>query len=52
VLSSATCSGYGTPIEYVQVKTSATVPTLLAYVGMPSSLALKGSATFRVPWTP
>jgi Flp pilus assembly protein TadG len=52
VSSGATCSGYGTPIDYVRVNTSATVPPLLAYIGMPSSLALKGSASFRVPWTP
>lgn len=52
VLSSASCTGYGTPIEYVQVKTSATVPALLAYVGMPASLALKGTATYRVQWVP
>jgi Flp pilus assembly protein TadG len=52
VASSAVCSGYGTPIEYVQVQTSALVPSYLAHVGMPASLALKGSAMFRVPWTP
>ena len=49
---STTCPGYGTPIEYVQVNTSATVPPLMAYIGMPSSLKLNGSASFRVPWTP
>jgi Flp pilus assembly protein TadG len=53
VASSATvCSGYGTPIEYVQVQTSATVPSYLAYAGMPANLVLRGSAMFRVPWTP
>jgi len=49
---STTCTGYGKPIEYVQVNTSATVPPLMAYIGMPSSLKLNGSASFRVPWTP
>ncbi len=52
VSRSTTCSGYGTPIEYVQVNTTATVPTLMVYIGMPSSLTLNGSASFRVPWTP
>jgi Flp pilus assembly protein TadG len=52
VTSATSCSGYGTPIEYVQVKTSATIPALLAYPGMPSSLTLHGSATYRVPWQP
>jgi len=52
VTSATTCSGYGTPIEYVQVSTSATVPAMLAYPGMPASLTLHGQASFRVPWTP
>jgi Flp pilus assembly protein TadG len=51
VTSATICAGYGTPIEYVQVQTSATSPPLLSYAGM-SSLNLKGSATVRVPWTP
>jgi Flp pilus assembly protein TadG len=52
VTSSTTCTGYGTPIEYVQVQTSATVPALLVYVGIASSLTLRGSASFRVQWIP
>jgi hypothetical protein len=52
VTSSTTCTGYGTPIEYVQVQTSATVPALLVYVGIASTLSLKGSASFRVQWIP
>jgi Flp pilus assembly protein TadG len=51
VTSGSTCSGYGTPITYVQVTTSATIPVFLAYPGMPSSLTLHGAATYRVPWT-
>ena len=51
VSGSSACSGYGTPIEYVQVQTSATVPPLMAFTGI-SSLTLKGKALFRVPWTP
>jgi len=51
VTSTTTCSGYGTPIEYVQVHTTATAPPLLAYSGI-SSLSLQGYATFRVMWSP
>jgi hypothetical protein len=51
VASSATCSGYGTPIEYVQVQTSATVNPLLSWVGI-SSRTLTATASFRVSWTP
>lgn len=51
VSSSATCSGYGTPIEYVQVTTSATVNPLLSWAGISPS-ALTGKASFRVAWTP
>jgi Flp pilus assembly protein TadG len=51
VTSSTTCSGYGTPIEYVQVQTSATLTPLFSYAGI-STLTLKGNATVRVPWTP
>jgi Flp pilus assembly protein TadG len=51
VTSATTCSGYGTPIEYVNVTTVATIPVYLVYPGMPSSLTLHGAATYRVPWT-
>jgi Flp pilus assembly protein TadG len=52
VASSAYCTGYGTPIEYVVIQTSATVPATLHYIGMPAGLTLKGTASYRVPWTP
>lgn len=52
VTSATNCSGYGTPIEYVQVKTSATVPAMFAFPWMPASLTLHGQATYRVPWQP
>ena len=52
VSSSATCSGYGTPIEYVEVQTSATVPVFLAFPGMPAGFTQHATATYRVPWTP
>jgi Flp pilus assembly protein TadG len=51
VASSTSCSSYGTPIEYVQVQTTATASPLLAYTGI-TSLTLKGYAAIRVPWTP
>ncbi len=50
VTSATTCPGYGTPITYVQVTTTATIPVYLAYPGMPSSLTLHGQAIYRVPW--
>jgi Flp pilus assembly protein TadG len=50
VSSSSTCSGYGTPIEYVQVTTSATVNPLLSWTGISAS-TLTGTASFRVAWT-
>jgi hypothetical protein len=52
VASTTTCSSGQTPYKYVVVTTSATVPTLLRYTGMPASLTLHGSATFEVPWSP
>ena len=52
VASNATCPGYGTPIEYVKVTTSATVPTLFPFPGLPSSLNLQQTAIYRVPWKP
>jgi Flp pilus assembly protein TadG len=52
VTSTATCSGYYTsPMMYVQVKTSATVPAALKWAGISSSLTLQGFAQYRVPWT-
>jgi len=49
VSSSAHCSGYGTPIEYVYVHTTATATPLLSYVGI-AGLSLQGNATYRVMW--
>lgn len=52
VANTGSCSSYGTPIEYVVVNTSATVPPLIAWAGVTSTFPMKGSAKFRVPWTP
>jgi Flp pilus assembly protein TadG len=51
VTSTTTCSGGVTPYKYVVVTTSATVSTLLNYPGLAASLALKGSASYEVPWS-
>jgi hypothetical protein len=51
VSSSTICLGYGTPLEYVQVQTSATVSPLLHWAGISSS-SITSTVLFRVPWTP
>lgn len=51
VTNVTTCPNYGTPIMYVQVTTSATVPAALKWTGISSSLQLGATATYRVPWT-
>jgi Flp pilus assembly protein TadG len=57
VLSTASCTNlvngtaYGTPIMYVDVKTQVTsIPAILQWTGISSSLTLKGEAIYRVPW--
>ncbi len=52
VASSSTCSGYGTPIQYVDVTTSASVPALFSWPGLSSALTLSQTVYIRVPWTP
>lgn len=47
VLCSSTCGG-ASPIEYAQVKTSATLPVLLGYPGLPASFSLNGFSAVRV----
>jgi Flp pilus assembly protein TadG len=51
VTSTTTCAGYGTPIEYVKVKTSATIHPVLKYVLPASFTTLNGVALYRVQWT-
>jgi Flp pilus assembly protein TadG len=43
-------TAYGTPIMYVEVTTSATVPAVLKWTGIATSLALQGQAIYRIPW--
>ena len=42
------CTGYGTPVAYVQVQASATIATLFPYTSLTGSFALKSTATLRV----
>jgi Flp pilus assembly protein TadG len=51
ICPSATNEDAGTPIKYVVVTTSATVPPMFAYPGLTAHLKLQGSASFRVPWS-
>jgi Flp pilus assembly protein TadG len=48
---SATCSGYGTPVEYVQVTTQGSFAGVLMFPGIPASLTVNGVAVYPVPWT-
>ena len=47
VSCASTCSG-ASPLEYAQVKTSATLPVLLGYPGLPASFSLSGFSAVRV----
>jgi Flp pilus assembly protein TadG len=51
VTATTSCSGT-TPFHYVQVVTSATMPSLLGFRGIASSMNLVGQATYRVEVTP
>jgi Flp pilus assembly protein TadG len=51
VTSTTTCPT-GAPYHYVTVTTSATPTGLLAFRGIPSSLSLSATATYRVEVTP
>ena len=51
VANTAMCANYGTPIMYVSVVTTATVPPALKWTGLTNNMALKGTAIYRVPWT-
>jgi len=52
VTSTTSCSGYGTPIKYVQVKTTYVAHPLMRFTGIPITLTLTGTSSFRVRWTP
>jgi len=51
VTATTLCNG-ATPMQWVKVDASATVPPLFAFPGMPANLALHATATDRVPWRP
>jgi len=41
------CNTYDLPIQYVQVKTGATVPVMIQFPGIPHSIQLAGSSIIR-----
>jgi Flp pilus assembly protein TadG len=41
------CNIYDLPIQYVQVQTSASVPVLIPFTGLPPSISLTGVSTMR-----
>jgi Flp pilus assembly protein TadG len=43
-----TCTGYGSPEVFVRVSTSMTVTLLMRYPGMPATIPISRTATFRV----
>ncbi len=45
---SGSCSGFGGPEVFVRVSTSKTVTFVMKYPGLPSTLSLSRTATFRV----
>jgi Flp pilus assembly protein TadG len=51
VVTSTTTCPRGTPLMYVKVTTTGTVPAILVWTGISSSLTLQGQAMYRVPWT-
>ncbi len=48
VSCATTCTGYGTPVAYVSVTTSASVPMLFHYTGVGGSFSLQSTAVLRV----
>jgi len=56
VTSTTICSAgvnqdVGTPIKYIIVNTSGTLPSIFKWPGMPTSLAVTGYSQIRVPWS-
>jgi Flp pilus assembly protein TadG len=51
VCTAATYQDAGTPNKYVVVKTTATLPSIFAYPGMPKNLTVTGYSIMRVPWS-
>ena len=48
VSCATTCPSSGSPVEYVEVQTSAAIPALAKYPGLAASFALKGFSAMRV----
>ncbi len=51
VTSTTLCTGNVTPYKYVVVTASATVPRSFVYPGIPASLVMTATASYRVQWT-
>ena len=47
VSCSTTCNTYDLPIQYVQVQTSASIPLLFRFAGIPLNIQMSSSATMR-----
>lgn len=47
VACTSTCNTYDLPVQYVQVKTTATVPVLIPYLGLTGSVRLAGLSLLR-----
>ena len=52
VTSTSTCSNNESPLQYVQVRTTASVSAPMPLLGLGSSLTVAGQATYRVRWKP
>jgi len=48
VACASTCPGYGSPVAYVQVVTTATTSVLFKFTGIPVSIPLRGVCVLRV----
>jgi Flp pilus assembly protein TadG len=51
VTASSLCTGNVTPYKFVVVTASATVPRSFVYPGIPASLVMTATASYRVEWT-
>ena len=51
VTAGSLCTGNVTPYKYVVVTASATVPRSFVYPGIPASLVMTSTASYRVQWT-
>ena len=50
VASTYSCPYFGTPMQFVKVITTATVPAMIGINGIASSVTVNGQAIYRVNW--